>query len=74
MLVKWNNHIRYVITNESVNLEETRPSGLWNQSSKDIEYVEEKIRKKASRLSFRHEVSFLSKELYCRIHQIQMII
>ena len=26
----------------------------------DIEYVEEKIRKKASRLSFRHEVSFHS--------------
>lgn len=59
--LEWNNYNSYVITNESVNLEGTKPLGLWKQLPQDIEYVEEKIRKKASRLSFRREVALLCK-------------
>lgn len=49
---------RYITTEETIELGDPKPSGLWKESSNSIDYVEEKIVKKSSRLSFRRDVHY----------------
>lgn len=60
---------RYITSEEKIDIEESRPPGRWSESSKELEYVEEKCVKKSSRLSFRKEVGCFFAFSYCRFQQ-----
>lgn len=57
---------RYVTTEEPIDFRNPQPSGLWSESSSEIQYVEDIEQKKRSRLSFRLEVCFGIHFFNCR--------